>query len=357
MEMTTGSATGKQPTPDKAERAERLLAEAKVHAQAGRAKEAFQCGVQALLLRPGDTNIISFVNQVKPPENPQPPRGPSPSPAKILRTTTTPFDALPFVRRVRELRGVTGASLGCGWMNDELGLMVYSLVKWFKPELVVQTGHLWGKSAMIVLESMNDGFLTSNSPLEDETQNADKVFTKFRNSNTPPNAPQPKFISVDPVPLEVPRSNDGIKYLQGLHKNFEFYPMMSTDFFEAHGARLKAEYANQRILGIVDGDHTYWGCLLDLDSFARLGATMIIVDDTVWLPYIGRAAKMFARRHGYQFLDLTWYNGAGILFKDADFMTTMEPRPSGFSFRVALAHTLYALGGLSLMKLIKRPKE
>lgn len=354
--MTPTPATNPPTAADKAARAERLMAQAKAQAEAGQAREAFQLGSQALLLRPGDIPILNFLNQL--PKNPVPAPPPREAPAeKIARGPTTPFDALPFVQRVRELRGITGASLGCGWMNDELALTVYTLVKWFKPELVVQTGHLWGKSATMVLESLNDGFLTTASPLEDEVQNADKHFSKFTNSNRPPPAAHAKFISVDPGPLEVPRSNDGITYLKRLHKNFEFYQMFSTDFFAAHGARLKAEYEHQRILGIVDGDHSYWGCLLDLDSFAQMGAKMIIVDDTVWLPHLGRASKMFARRNGYQYLDLTWYNGVGILFKEGDVMKTMHPRPSGFSFGVKLAHLLYSVGGLKLMKLMKRPKE
>jgi hypothetical protein len=339
------------------EGAEHLLAMARSHAAAGRFKEAFQCGAEALLLRPGDAGILAFIAGLNLPRDLPRPAAPPPLPRKSPASLLTPFEALPLVQHVRELRRLTGGSLGCGWANDELALLVYSLVKWFKPELVVQTGHLWGKSAMMVLEGLNDGFLTPASPLENEPQNADRQFTKFRDSNRPPAAVEPKFISVDPAPAEVPRSDAGLKYLSGLHPNFEFHQLPSTEFFATHGPRLAAEYAHQRILGIVDGDHTYWGCLLDLEGFARLGARMILVDDTQWLPYIGRAARVFARRRGYQFLDLTWYNGVGILFKQSDVMPTIHTRPSGFSFRVALAHALYAVGGLRLMQLVKRPKD
>lgn len=351
------------PEPNQAEV---LLAKGRSLAETGRVREAFQCGAEALLLRPGDREILSFIGRLNYSVKENPPAKPpvaapktfaAPTASKTFALANSPFDTLPLVQHVRELRRITGGSLGCGWMNDELALTVYSLVKWFKPELVVQTGHLWGKSAMVVLESLNDGFLTPKSPLETEPQEADRAFTKFRNSNRPMDTAQAKFISVDPCPSEVPRSEDGINYLKGLHPNFEFHQTMSTDFFAAHGERLANEYANQRILGIVDGDHTYWGCLLDLEGFARLGARMILVDDTMWLPYIGRAAKVFARRNGYQYLDLTWYNGVGILFKQADVMPTIHPRPAGFTFRVALAHALYSLGGLSLMRLVKRPQD
>jgi cephalosporin hydroxylase len=370
MNTTAGTSYGSQTaTAPVASGAELLMAKARNFARAGSLREAFQCGAEALLMRPGDVGILSFIAELnyKPATPPRTaavsapatssPGTPIQNGAPGVHNRPSTFDSLPFVQRVRKLRQITGGSTGCGWMNDEMALLVYSLVKWFKPELVVQTGHLWGKSALMVLESLNDGFLTAAAPLETEPQQADRYFTKFRESNRPPEASKPKFISVDPAPSEVPHSDAGIKFLKDLHAEFEFHQMMSTDFFNAHGPRLAAEYAHQRILGIVDGDHTYWGCLLDLEGFARLGARMIIVDDTMWLPYIGRAARAFARRHHYQVLDLTWYNGVAILFKQGDTMPTIHSRPSGFSPRVALAHALYCLGGLSLMRLVRRPRD
>jgi len=75
----------------------------------------------------------------------------------------------------------------------------------------------------------------------------------------------------------------------------------------------------------------------------------------MWLPYIGRAAKAFARRNGYQYLDFTWYNGVGVLFKKGDAMPTIHPRPAWLSAGERLSHWLYAIGGLRLMQLMKRP--
>lgn len=342
------------PPESKPTDAGRLFDEAQRHANSGDLEEAFERGCEALLLQPGDLKILSFLATLKPS-----PKGFSESrPACLSQAGHQPaaFESLPFVRRVRELRQITGGSTGCGWMNDELALVLYTLVKWFKPELVIQTGHLWGKSAAMVLESLNDGFLTPSAPLECETQNADKYFTEFLKSNNPPAATEPKFYSVDPSPLEVPHPHEGVRHLKQLHPNFEFFPIKSTEFFQTHGERLRHEHAHQRVLGIVDGDHNYWGCLLDLEGFASLGTQMILVDDTMWLPHIGSAARAFASRNGYQFLNLTWYNGLGILFKKDSALSTCQRRPSGFSFRLALNHALYCLGGLRLMKLIPRPK-
>lgn len=342
--------TGSTPQADKSQV---LLDKARDFVQTGEIRDAFQCATEALLRRPGDRNILAFIADLNYQPRPIPSVAQPGSTRKI--PGKTPFDALPLVQHVRHLRQITGGSLGCGWINDELALLLYSLVKWFKPELVVQTGHLWGKSAMVVLESLNDGFLSPDSPLETEPQDADRRFTKFRNSNQPAMGATPKFISVDPAPSEVPRSDLGIHYLNKLHPNFEFHQMMSTEFFAVHGQRLANDYLHQRILGIVDGDHTYWGCVLDLEAFARLGARLIIVDDTMWLPHIGRAAKAFARRRGYQYLDLTWYNGVGVLFEKGDTMPTIHPRPTWLSWGERLSHWLYAIGGLRLMKLTRCP--
>lgn len=65
--MTEKFDIGNKPEADDAER---LLADARIHAKSGRIKEAFQCGARALLMRPGDTGILSFLNQLPPAEKP-----------------------------------------------------------------------------------------------------------------------------------------------------------------------------------------------------------------------------------------------------------------------------------------------
>jgi len=225
------------------------------------------------------------------------------------------FGELPLARHVNELRRITGGSETCGWMQDEIAFLLYALVKWYKPDLVVQTGHLWGKSASVVLDALNDGFLTGESAIEDEPQWADKVFSAFVDSNRPrPGAP--RFLSVDPCPLSVSHSAEGIAHLQRLHPNFTFYPMSSDVFFKQHCAALAREFAGKRILAIIDGDHSLTGCLYDIDNAWRLGAGLIFLDDTRWIPYIGKVAHSFAARRGYQRIDLSLYNGIAVLYRD-----------------------------------------
>jgi cephalosporin hydroxylase len=254
-------------------------------------------------------------------------------------------ERLPFVNRIRELRQISGGSASCGWMYDEVAFFLYSLVKFYKPELVIQIGHLWGKSALITLEGMNDGFLGGNSGIENKEQDGDKIFSRFVMAHKPGSKAKPKLISIDPEPQDVPNSAAGIEYLKQLHLNFEFQKMMSTQFFEKNRAGIKLQFAGQRIMGIVDGDHSWMGCLQDLEELAAINAQMILVDDTIWLPDLARVTRAFARRHGYDVLNLSLYNGVAILYKD----TFRVKLPQRYLIR----DTLYAIGGLKLVQAVK----
>ena len=69
-------------------------------------------------------------------------------------------------KNLSRLKEITKASDRTGWMNDDVSFFLYSLIKFYKPSLVLQIGHLWGKSACVALEALNDNFLTSNNRLE-----------------------------------------------------------------------------------------------------------------------------------------------------------------------------------------------
>jgi cephalosporin hydroxylase len=258
----------------------------------------------------------------------------------------TPFEMLPFVKRVRELRQISGGSLSCGWMYDDVAFFLYSLVKFYKPELVIQTGHLWGKSALITLEGINDGFLNGDSEIDDKEQNSDKEFSNFVFAHKPRLNSKPKFISIDPGPQNVPNSAAGIDYLKQIHPNFEFHEKFSTKFFEENSEDIKSRFAGQRIMGIVDGDHTWMGCLQDLESLAALNAQLILVDDTIWLPDLARVTRAFAKRYGYDFLNLSLHNGVALLYKD-DFRKCMGRK-------YVIRDFLYAIGGLRLVKTVRK---
>jgi hypothetical protein len=213
---------------------------------------------------------------------------------------------------VERLKRTTGASKSCGWMYDEVAFLLYALVKFYKPDLVIQTGHLWGKSACVVLEALTDGFLGKRGGLEQVPQNADQKFSSFVTEHSPRQSKLPRMISVDPWPhlMDVAAPYDGIELLKHLHPGqFEFYKMKSGQFFED----FREDVSNQRVMGIVDGDHTPEGCLLDLTHFARLRCELILVDDTNWLPELKRVSEAFAREHRYNFLNLDLYNGVAVL--------------------------------------------
>jgi|GEM_PF-1907791 len=231
----------------------------------------------------------------------------------LEQTADIPFNALPFVQRVRTLREMTGGSLNCGWMCDEQAFLLYSLAKFYKPEVILQTGHLWGKSALVLTEAIHDGFLMGESSIEPDIQNNHEKFSAFIKKNSPKRPLSYEFISIDPLPRNVPHYREGVEYIRELHPNFTFHQLMSDEYF----ARVKRgelpSPKGKRIMGIVDGDHSYMGCLSDLKNMHALGVDLIIVDDTSWIPFLRRACATFARRNGYTFTNLPYYNGVGIL--------------------------------------------
>ena len=83
-------------------------------------------------------------------------------------------------KNLENLKMITGASDRTGWMIDDVSAYVYSMVKFYKPDLVLQIGHLWGKSACIVLEALTDDFLTEENTFESGQLSGDKKFYEFR---------------------------------------------------------------------------------------------------------------------------------------------------------------------------------
>ncbi|XOB41509.1 MAG: hypothetical protein ACKKMS_02180 [Candidatus Nealsonbacteria bacterium] len=122
-------------------------------------------------------------------------------------------------------------------------------------------------------------------------------------------------MSIDPDPSGVPHIEESIRYLISHYDNFEFKKMKSSEFFDKYRNQLSVDFKGKRVLGIIDGDHSAYGCIRDLYDFYSIGAGLILVDDTVWLPHIGRIARLFAKRKGYEFFDFSLYNGMGILYK------------------------------------------
>lgn len=260
---------------------------------------------------------------------------------------------MPLVKHIRELRERTGASTSIGWMYDEPAFLLYALVKWYKPELVIQTGHLWGKSAMVVLAALRDGFLMSEEGMLEPEQEADKTLRGFVAVNRPEPPSRPKVISIDPQPKGVPNSDAGVRYLKEYDPDFEFHQMKSSEFFGKHAERLGREFQGRRIMGIVDGDHTWEGAMTDLEELSRIGAGLIIFDDMTWLPHLRRAAGEFARRRRYEFLNLPFFTGMGILWKKRPL--AVSPKANRFPF--SRLELLYVIGGFTLINFARRVKH
>ena len=191
--------------------------------------------------------------------------------------------------KVQELREVAGDVLDTGWMHDEVCWLLYGLVRFYRPSLVIQTGHLWGKSALYVLRALRDADL---QPVE---MMGDPAYAQFVQDNAPPRV-LGRMISVDPQPR-------GPQPLADWYPNFELRRQASKDFFA------EFEGKSERLFGIVDGDHTEEGALADLKALAKLDAGMILLDDTSWLPELRDAGHSI----GYSVSEFPEYNGVMLL--------------------------------------------
>ena len=219
-------------------------------------------------------------------------------------------------KKLAKLKKITKASDRTGWVIDEVAFLLYALVKFHKPALIIQIGHLWGKSAVFLLEALTDGFLMDGERIEEGLLSGDKKFFAYVKTQWP-NVRQGKLISVDAFPYG--NWKQGITYLkQQYAKNqFEFVVEKSFKFFEDRGDVIKKKYSNKVILGVVDGDHSYEACMADLEGMANLGADHIIVDDLKWLPHIQEVCMKFVlTHHSYSLSTFLIYNGLAILSKN-----------------------------------------
>ena len=209
-----------------------------------------------------------------------------------------------LAEKIAKLKAIDGGDWKCGYICDEVGFMLYSLVKMVNPDLIIQTGHLWGKSALIMLEALTDGKVK----LDADRNGSDPLFEKFLADHAPDTKPG-RLISIDP---EVNLA--GIDYLQKEYPdNFIFFHQSSDEFFYMTSSIIPAK----RIMGFVDGDHDHPEG--DIEALSNLGAKVIVIDDTTWLPKIGQKCEQIAKILGYFYINLPTYNGLGIMTKSGNF--------------------------------------
>ena len=60
----------------------------------------------------------------------------------------------------------------------------------------------------------------------------------------------------------------------------------------------------------MDGDHTEQGARADLAALAKLGAGIIVLDDTSWIPKLDEVGRELENYDATQFSD---YNGVTVL--------------------------------------------
>ncbi len=191
-------------------------------------------------------------------------------------------------------------------MVDGICWLLHGLVRYYKPDVIIQTGHLWGKSALVMLDAMAGGQLETD-------QSSDPAFSEYVREHDPGHRSSPILHSIDPEPKSVPNWNAGVKFLSDLYPtSFCYHPITSKAFFE----NLVTESdSHDRIMGVVDGDHSVSGCKADIASLASLGAELIVIDDTGWIAALAGVSMEAAERYGYRMMDFPLYNGVMVLMK------------------------------------------
>lgn len=239
-----------------------------------------------------------------------------------------------------ELINITGTSTGCGWLHDEPAKLLQAIINYSKPEIVIQTGHLWGKSALIILQSLDEMYTE-----QVEVQNAHALFESFVKTNTPSRPSNPPILhSIDPYCLHVPNAKKGIDYLEINYPNFKFFFTKSSDYFK----NISFD-KSKRIMGFVDGDHSYLGAYEDMVNLALLKAQVIVLDDTSWIPYLKRAAIRIARIYDYSMSEFPYYNGTIILTKKNELKSPFSNKWTSLIYEM-----ICTVFGLSFALLLKR---
>jgi hypothetical protein len=196
----------------------------------------------------------------------------------------------------------------CGWMRDETINLICAIIDYYKPDVVIHTGFLWGKSTACILNTVTKKTIL----LEPDNQYRDKNFNHFVDTHTPKTTFHHLLVT-DPNMFDLD-IDSAYEYLENEYPgSVVCYKLKSQDFF----LNVDDIQNSQCLIGIIDGDHTKEGCLNDLVNLHNLGANVLMVDDTLWLPYLDELCREFARENNYDYTNYALYSGLGVLVRKA----------------------------------------
>jgi len=151
-------------------------------------------------------------------------------------------------REVQKLKKITGSSEKTGWVKENVAHLLSGFVRYADVNLVVNIGHLWGKSALVFCDAM-----FNNRDFEDNWDPGDDPFSTHSRRNT--NDSEIREVhSVDPLiqplghrPLHA--HPEGTDFIKSCYPGFTFHNEKSDLFF------LTFDFAPyKRKMIFIDGD-------------------------------------------------------------------------------------------------------